>query len=97
MRWEAHPIYEQALLVGEVQMRDAGPTLYTRVGDWVQVAAAMGLIVGLVRRRPAPPEATKEISRPATPRWLRLTAVWSSDFRFRLPSSVFRLPSNLNT
>ena len=58
---ERTPIYEPALLVGEVQMRDAGPTLYTRVGDWVQVAAALGLVVVLFRRRPAPPEPTEEI------------------------------------
>ncbi len=58
---ERTPIYESALLAGEVQMRDAGPTLYTRVGDWVQVAAALGLVVVLFRRRPAPPKPTEEI------------------------------------
>ncbi len=57
----ATPIYEQALLMGEVQMRDAGPTLYTRMGDWVQVAAVLGLVVVLFRRRTTPPEATEEI------------------------------------
>ena len=64
---ERTPIYEPALLTGEVQMRAAGPTLYTRVGDWVQVAAVLGLVVALFRRRPTPPESTEEISRPATP------------------------------
>jgi apolipoprotein N-acyltransferase len=64
---ERTPVYEQALLVGAVQMRDAGPTLYTRVGDWLQVAAALGLVVAVFRRRPTPPEATEEISLPATP------------------------------
>ena len=58
---ERTPIYEQALLMGEVQMRDAGPTLYTRLGDWVQVAAVLGLVVVLFRRRPAPPQATEEV------------------------------------
>ena len=93
-RWrggERTPIYQQALLVGEVQMRDAGPTLYTRVGDWLQVAAAMGLVVALVRRRPAFPEATEEVSRPAT---LLAPAERRSVFRLRCaPSKLWSADS----
>ena len=96
---ERTPIYEQALLIGEVQMRDAGPTLYTRVGDWVQVAAVLGLVVVLFRRRPTPPQATEEISRPRrTPvrrgdagEAICRSASPPSKERSRLPSSV--LPS----
>ena len=77
---ERTPIYEPALLVGEVQMRDAGPTLYTHVGDWVQVAAALGLVIVLLRRRPAPPEETEEVSRPAHTCRLRLSADFPSNF-----------------
>ena len=84
---ERTPIYQQALLVGEVQMRDAGPTLYARVGDWLQVVAAMGLVVALVRRRHlALPRLTEEVRGPATP--------WPpAERRSGLPSSAV-LPPN---
>ncbi len=35
---------EEALLVGEVKVRTAGPTLYVRLGDWVQIAAMAALV-----------------------------------------------------
>jgi len=47
------PIMEPAILLGEVGFRTLGPTLYTRVGDWVQLMAIAGLILtaGLRRER----------------------------------------------
>lgn len=51
------PLAEEALLVGEVQARapDQGPTLYVRLGDWVQMLAiaalASEIIHSLYRRR----------------------------------------------
>ena len=46
---------EEALLLGEVRTRTSGPTLYVRLGDWVQVLAIAALVAeglyALYRRR----------------------------------------------
>ncbi|MGH8873951.1 MAG: apolipoprotein N-acyltransferase, partial [Acidimicrobiia bacterium] len=53
------PIYEEALLAGALETRDAPPTLYTRWGDWVQVAAFGLVALGAAVASRAPPGAGK--------------------------------------
>ncbi len=44
-------LLESTVLYGTVELREGGPTLYTRLGDWVQyLAVAVGAVV-LVRSR----------------------------------------------
>jgi apolipoprotein N-acyltransferase len=48
------PLAEEDVVIGTVRMREAGSTLYTLLGDWVQLSAVAGLavVVGAsVRRR----------------------------------------------
>jgi apolipoprotein N-acyltransferase len=40
---------ESTVLIGNVRLRTAGPTLYTRWGDWVQVMA-IGFLLGWLGR-----------------------------------------------
>lgn len=39
------PLAETAVVMGTVQLRGSGPTLYTRWGEWVQILAALGLLI----------------------------------------------------
>jgi apolipoprotein N-acyltransferase len=57
---ERTPIMETAILRGDVGLRTLGPTLYTQIGDWVQLLAIAGLVAALVlevlrKRSPAQP------------------------------------------
>jgi apolipoprotein N-acyltransferase len=40
-------LFEERVLYGRVQMRTAGPTVYTRFGDWVLLIALVGVAVAL--------------------------------------------------
>jgi apolipoprotein N-acyltransferase len=40
-------LFEERVLYGRVQMRTAGPTVYTRFGDWVLLIALVGAAVAL--------------------------------------------------
>jgi apolipoprotein N-acyltransferase len=54
---ERSPIMQTAILQGEVGFRTLGPTLYTRVGDWVQMLVIVLFLATLgveVLRREAP-------------------------------------------
>ncbi len=45
------PLAEPAVVTGTVQMREGSPTLYTLWGDWVQILAALSLLVLLLPSR----------------------------------------------
>jgi apolipoprotein N-acyltransferase len=52
---ERTPLAEPALITGTVHMRDAGPTLYTMAGDWLQMVSVLGAGAVLwIRRRQDP-------------------------------------------
>jgi apolipoprotein N-acyltransferase len=41
-------LFEETILYGRVQLRAAGPTLYTRWGDWLVYLAIVGMLFGLL-------------------------------------------------
>jgi len=48
---ERTPLSQPATLTGTVQLRDAGPTLYTLAGDWVQLVALLAGVAVLIRQK----------------------------------------------
>lgn len=47
---------EEKYITGEVQFRAAGPTLYTRIGDWMILVAIAGAAAGIFTPGPGRPE-----------------------------------------
>lgn len=41
---ETTELFEEVVLEGEVRFRSAGPTLYTRIGDWLAIVAIAGAL-----------------------------------------------------
>jgi apolipoprotein N-acyltransferase len=39
------PLAEEDVVIGTVRMRESGPTPYTRLGDWLQLAGVAALVV----------------------------------------------------
>jgi len=53
---EKTDLLEETVLYGEVHFRDAGPTLYTRIGDWMVIVALAGAAAGIFTPGPGRPE-----------------------------------------
>ncbi|MDJ0663423.1 MAG: apolipoprotein N-acyltransferase [Acidimicrobiia bacterium] len=53
---EKTDLLEERYLIGEVQYRAAGPTLYTRLGEWVAVVALAGAAAAIFTPGPGRPE-----------------------------------------
>jgi apolipoprotein N-acyltransferase len=49
-------LLEEKVLYGDVHFRTAGPTLYTRIGDWAVVLALVGAAAGIFTPGPGRPE-----------------------------------------
>ena len=45
---EATELFEELVLFGEVRFRDAGRTLYTRLGDWLAIVAIAGSLAAVL-------------------------------------------------
>ncbi len=57
-------LYTEEILFGTVRFRNAGRTVYTVVGDWVQVAAILAIAVPLVFRRQRRPQLLFSVPHP---------------------------------
>jgi apolipoprotein N-acyltransferase len=49
-------LLEETVLYGDVHFRAAGPTLYTRIGDWMIIVALAGAAAGIFTPGPGRPE-----------------------------------------
>jgi apolipoprotein N-acyltransferase len=49
-------LLEETVLYGQVNFRTAGPTLYTRLGDWMVIVALAGVAAGIFTPGPGRPE-----------------------------------------
>ena len=53
---EKTELLEERVIYGDLQFRTAGPTLYTRIGDWMVVVAIAGAAAGIFTPGPGRPE-----------------------------------------
>ncbi len=53
---EKTDLLEEKVIYGEVHYRAAGPTLYTRLGDWMVIVALAGAVAGIFTPGPGRPE-----------------------------------------
>ncbi|MDJ0953308.1 MAG: apolipoprotein N-acyltransferase [Acidimicrobiia bacterium] len=53
---EKTELLEQTYIVDQVQFRSAGPTVYTRIGDWATLVALAGAAAGIFTPGPGRPE-----------------------------------------
>jgi hypothetical protein len=49
-------LLEERVIQAEVQFRTAGPTLFTRLGDWLAFVAVAGLAAAIFTPGPGRPE-----------------------------------------
>ena len=56
-------LLEERVIVAELQFRDAGPTLFTRLGDWLVFVAVAGGVAGIFTPGPGRPESRRRARR----------------------------------